>query len=107
VVDPARVRSGDVRRDVDALLTLLAALLVTRTVADVLSPPARRAAVTEPWAEEPRRLPPPPEARMDWCMCPRGHVAYLRPDGDSFCDLCGELYLNADFAATYGLDRAA
>jgi hypothetical protein len=92
---------------VDALLTLLAALWITRTVADVLSPPERRAAVTEPWSEEPRRLPPPPEAGADWCMCPRGHVAYLRSNGDVFCDMCSELYLHADFASTYGLDRAA
>jgi hypothetical protein len=62
---------------VDALLTLLAALLVTRTVADVLSPPARRAAVTEPWSEEPppRMIPPPAFER-----CPKGHDARYRPD---------------------------
>jgi hypothetical protein len=86
----------------EALLTLLAAAWIARTVADVLSPPARRTAVTEP-----KRLPPPAEAQADWCMCPRGHVAYLRPNGDMFCDPCGELFLNADFASTYGLDRAA
>lgn len=57
--------------------------------------------------DEPKRLPPPPEAATDWCMCPHRHVAYLRPNGDSFCEVCGELFLNADFAATYGLKEAA
>jgi hypothetical protein len=73
-------------RDVDALealLTLLAAAWVARTVADVLSPPARRAAVTEPWSEEPppRMIPPPAFER-----CPRGHDARYRPsDGAVYC----------------------
>jgi hypothetical protein len=75
---------------VDALLTLLAALWITRTVADVLSPPARRTAVTEPWSEEPppRMIPPPAFER-----CPKGHDARYRPsDGAVFCLTCDRAF---------------
>jgi hypothetical protein len=75
---------------VDALLTLLAALLVTRTVADVLSPPARRAVVTEPWSDEPppRMIPPPAFER-----CPKGHDARYRPDdGAVWCSTCQRVF---------------
>lgn len=50
----------------------------------------------------------PAPAVPDWCMCPRNHVAHLRHrDQAIFCEMCGEIYLNEDFARTYRLDLAA
>lgn len=80
----------------DALLTLLAAVWIARTVADVLGPAPRRSIVTEPWSEEPppRMIPPPAFER-----CPKGHDARYRPDdGAVYCRTCDRCFY-ADFGA--------
>lgn len=44
-----------------------------------------------------------PDPGPDWCMCPRGHVAFLRrSDGAIYCDTEGRVYYE-DFARTYDL----
>jgi hypothetical protein len=41
---------------------------------------------------------------VQWAMCPRGHVAFLRlSDHAIFCDRCGELYYAQDFAEVFDL----
>lgn len=103
----------------DALVLLLGAALVYLAVRDILDQPRRRAmpepepeplSDRDPGDEDPApALLPASTDEVQWCMCPRNHVAHLRPrDQAVFCETCSEVYYAAKSAATFlPYDQAA